>query len=260
MDTKKSSVNRSQKYKFKAVVHETDERMFYLKSMLDDERFSTPTHVFAPNVLVEAKTLSDVEDGATVYLSRCLDDAKMLANSRDITIFSFSSDEKFQAVNSRLTAEGALAILIEHSKKSVADCHVLVIGFGRTGAAVTKILCKLDVAIDVATSSSLRPAHAFAKRILPMHDFDFSPYDAVINTAPSPLVSDKELMSMAKDSISNTRAISASMRKSTPHCPQKPAPSVRQRRCATISRRTDYEDRTLRHRLVLHLQKPIDRH
>lgn len=201
MDTKKSSVNHSQKYKFKAVVHETDERMFYLKSMLDDERFSTPTHVFAPNVLVEAKTLSDVEDGATVYLSRCLDEAKMLANSRDITIFSFSSDEKFQAVNSRLTAEGALAILIEHSKKSVADCHVLVIGFGRTGAAVTKILCKLDVAIDVATSSSLRPAHAFAKRILPMHDFDFSPYDAVINTAPSPLVSDKELMSMAKDCV-----------------------------------------------------------
>lgn len=201
MDTKKSSVNRSQKYKFKAVVHETDERMFYLKSMLDDERFSTPTHVFAPNVLVEAKTLSDVEDGATVYLSRCLDEAKMLANSRDITIFSFSSDEKFQAVNSRLTAEGALAILIEHSKKSVADCHVLVIGFGRTGAAVTKILCKLDVAIDVATSSSLRPAHAFAKRILPMHDFEFSPYDAVINTAPSPLVSDKELMSMAKDCV-----------------------------------------------------------
>ena len=201
MDTKKSSVNRSQKYKFKAVVHETDERMFYLKSMLDGERFSTPTHVFAPNVLVEAKTLSDVEDGATVYLSRCLDEAKMLANSRDITIFSFSSDERFQAINSRLTAEGALAILIDHSKKSVADCRVLVIGFGRTGAAVTKILCKLDVAVDVATSSSIRPAHAFAKRIIPMRDFDFSPYDAVINTAPSPLVSDKELMSMAKDCV-----------------------------------------------------------
>lgn len=199
METKKTSVK--QKYEFKAVVHETDERTFYLKSMLDGTLFPVPTHVFAPNVLVEAKTLTDVDDGATVYCGRILEEAKMLANSRDITLKSYSADEKFQAINSRLTAEGALAILIERLKKSVAESYVFVLGFGRTGAAVTKILCKLDVTTDVATTSSLRPAHAFAKRILPMRDFDFSPYDAVINTVPSAIVSDKQLMSMKKDCV-----------------------------------------------------------
>ncbi len=184
-----------------AIIHETDERMFYLKSMLKCISFEHPTHVFAPNVLVEAKTLSAVEDGAQVFCGRVLQEAQMLANSRDITLFCYNQSERFQAINSRLTAEGALQIVIEHSKKSIADCYVLVLGFGRTGAAITKLLGKLDITLDVASTSSVRPAHAFAKSVLPMKNFDFSKYDVVINTVPSPIVSDKELMSMKDDCV-----------------------------------------------------------
>lgn len=175
--------------------------MFYLKSMLKGVAFSKPTHVFAPNVLIESKTLSAVDDGAQVFCGRTTGEAEMLANSRDITLFSYNNSERFQAINSRLTAEGTLEVIIEHSKKSIADCYVLVMGFGRSGAAMAKLLGKLDVAFDVASTSSVRPAHAFAKNVLPMHDFDFSKYDVVINTAPSPLVSDKELMSMKEDCV-----------------------------------------------------------
>ena len=202
METRPGCAKRAiDKNNFKAAVHQTDERMFFLKDMLDGERFQSPVHVFAPNVVVEAKTLADVEDGSIVYCGRCIDEAKMLANSRDVTLVTFSSDEKFQAVNSRLTAEGALMVLIDHLQKSISDAYVFVLGFGRTGAAMAKILGKLDVAFDVATTSSLRPAHAFARRVLPMRDFDLSPYDAVINTVPSPIVSDKQLMDMKMECV-----------------------------------------------------------
>lgn len=182
-------------------VHQTDERMYYLASMLKGVAFERPTHVFAPNVLIEAKTLSQTEDGADVFCGRCLNEAIALANSRDITLYKYNDSEVFQAVNSRLTAEGALQIMIEHSQKSIADCYMLIMGFGRTGAAVAKLLAKLDIAFDIATTSSTRPAHAFAKRILPMREFDFTPYDIVINTVPSPIVSDKELMSMNSKAV-----------------------------------------------------------
>ena len=109
-----------------AIVHETDERMFYLKSMLKGVCFRMPAHVFAPNVLVEARTLSKVEDGAQVFCGRVSDEASALANSRDITLCTYNDSERFQAINSRLTAEGALEIIIEHSKKSIADCYVLI--------------------------------------------------------------------------------------------------------------------------------------
>lgn len=183
------------------IVHQTDERMFYLASMLKGASFERHTHVFAPNVLVEAKTLTAVEDGANVFCGRCLNEAIELANSRDINLYKYNDSEVFQAINSRLTAEGALKIMIEHSQKSIADCYVFVMGFGRTGAAIAKILAKLDMPFDIATTSSARPAHAFAKRILPMKNFDFAPYDIVINTVPSPIVSDKQLMSMQSSCV-----------------------------------------------------------
>lgn len=184
-----------------AIVHETDERMFYLKSMLKGVVFKVPTHIYAPNVLIEVNTLSTVEDGAQIFCGRVAKDAELLANSRDITLFSYNQSEQFQAVNSRLTAEGTLQIIIERSKRSVADCYVFILGFGRTGAAVANILGKLDVAFDVASTSSVRPAHAFAKRVLAMNNFNFSPYDVVINTVPSPIISDKELLSMKDDCV-----------------------------------------------------------
>lgn len=136
------------------IVHQTDERMFYLASMLKGASFVRHTHVFAPNVLIEAKTLTAVEDGANVFCGRCLNEAIELANSRDINLYKYNDSEVFQAINSRLTAEGTLKTMIEHSQKSIADCYVFVMGFGRTGAAVAKILAKLDIKFDIATTSS----------------------------------------------------------------------------------------------------------
>lgn len=182
-------------------VHQTDERMFFLARLLRKTDFNTPTHVFAPNINVDIEAINAIEDGATVFLGKCPDEVRILAENRNIRIFNFMKDEKFQAVNSRLTAEGALMAMIEHSAKSIADCNVLVIGFGRMGAAVAKLLSKLDVSLDIATTSSLRPAYAFANNVVPARDFDFSPYDIVVNTAPLALIKDGDLMSMKKDTV-----------------------------------------------------------
>ena len=66
---------------------------------------------------------------------------------------------------------------------------------------MAKLLGKLDISLDVATTSSLRPAYAFANKVLPMRDFDFAPYDIVINTVPLAVVNDADLTSMKKDAV-----------------------------------------------------------
>ena len=103
--------------KFTLTVHETDERMYYLKHMLWRTKVNAYTHVFAPNVLVAAGTLAEIEDDAYLFLGRADDEAIHLADSRNITLDFYSKDEKFQAVNSRLTAEGALKIILEKAVK-----------------------------------------------------------------------------------------------------------------------------------------------
>lgn len=186
---------------YKPIVHQSDERMLYLDSMLKDAKFSVKTHIFAPNIIIDAHALSSVEDGAKVYCGRILEEAVALANSRDIALVDYSKDEGFQAINSRLTAEGTLAIIIKLSPKALQDMHILIMGFGRTGSAVARLLDRLDVTVDIATNSSLRPAYAFARKVVALNAFDFADYDIVINTVPSAIVSDKELMSMSENCI-----------------------------------------------------------
>ena len=182
-------------------VHHSDERTFFLERLLLKTQFSAPTHVFAPNICVDEKIIDAIEDGANVVLGKCTDGARTLAENRNITLYNIMQNERFQAVNSRLTAEGALMLMIEHSIKSISDCNVLVLGFGRMGSAVANLLNKLNVSLDIATTSSVRPAYAFANNVVPMQDFDFSPYDIVINTVPLDVVNDADLMSMKKDTV-----------------------------------------------------------
>lgn len=182
-------------------IHQSDERTFFLASLLDGVYFKTPTHVFAPNVIVDADAIGNIEDGADIILGRITDEADALANSKNIKVFNMAKDEKFQAVNSRLTAEGALAIIIGRSKKSIAECNALVMGFGRTGAAVTRLLHAIGINLDIATNSSLRPAYAFANKVVPSKNFDFAPYDVIINTVPEAIVSDREVLTMKKSAV-----------------------------------------------------------
>lgn len=191
-------------YRMKSIlptVYETDERMYFLRRLLADFRVDAPLHIFAPNILLDETKLAAIESDADVIFGKCEANISKLADERNIRLHNIMKDEKFQAVNSRLSAEGALMIMLEHSVKSIENCKVLVLGFGRMGAATVKLLCRLGVPTDVATTSSERPAYAFAERVLPMKNFDFAPYDIIVNTVPHAVVSDADLMSMRHDAV-----------------------------------------------------------
>lgn len=187
--------------KFLLTVHETDERMYYLKRMLKETKVPKPTHAFAPNIMIDARALEDIEDGAYVFCGRVDKEGEALANSRNITLDVYSKDEKFQAINSRLTAEGALKILLERSTKGLFDIKALIIGFGRTGSAVARILSDVGVNLDVASVSSVRQAYAVAERVIPPANFDFAPYDVIINSVPKPIIKDKDTMTLKEGTL-----------------------------------------------------------
>lgn len=187
--------------KTKPTVHRTDERMYFLQKLLADARFDRDVHIFAPNVALDEQKLADVADGGCVICGKCADVVRNAASERGVDVFCMSQDEKFLAVNSRLTAEGALMIVLERSLISVADASVLILGFGRMGAAVARLFDRLGSRLTIATGNASRPAHAFAERVIPLEGFDLSPYDVIINTVPAPIVKDAQLLSMREDAV-----------------------------------------------------------
>lgn len=55
------------------------------------------------------------------------------------------NDEIFTTKNANITAEGVLALILEHSPKSIFENNVLIIGAGRIAKAMAIILGRLGV-------------------------------------------------------------------------------------------------------------------
>ena len=183
------------------IVYETDERMFFLKKQLSGLRPVTDTHIYAPNILLTAERLDRTAEGDVLVCGRTDAGAEELAACKKLKVHRILADEKFQAANARLTAEGALGIAIEHSMLSLTDMSVLVLGFGRTGAAVCRLFDKVGAAVDVATTASPRPAGAFARRVTSASSADLSVYDVIVNTIPVKTISDDRAMTMRHDAM-----------------------------------------------------------
>lgn len=183
------------------IVYETDERTYFLKRMLRDKTPERDTHVFAPNLTLTEAELTGVRDGDVLVCGKLDESAKACCATAGVRVRYFSEDETFAAENARLTAEGALGIILEHSMLSLADMKVLIVGFGRIGAALCRLLSPLGVDFDVVTTASPRPARAFAARVFTPAEADFSRYDVVVNTAPEQLFTDEQALALPADGV-----------------------------------------------------------
>lgn len=184
------------------VIYETDERMFLLKNELDKVTPPATTHVFAPNIALNEKNTAEIRDGEYVVYGKAEQNVLENLSKRGVKTFNMAKNEDFQAVNSRLTAFGALKTMLSHANSAPDDLDVLVIGFGRTGCALARLLDDVNVkSLTISTNSSPRQARAFADFIIPSSGFDFSPYDVVFNTAPEKIVTDKEILSFKPTAV-----------------------------------------------------------
>lgn len=180
------------------IIYMSDKRMEEL-SRFPFKPPKRPLYVYAPNVKVDEAELSKLPSNVDVVLGKIGDESEALARKRDIAIFNIQKDERFQAVNSRLTAEGALMLMLEKCPLALCDLRALVLGFGRLGAAIAKLFGDLGVNFDLVTSN-LRPALAFSKNVVG-YDADLSHYDVIVNTVPKPVISDSTLLTAKRGAL-----------------------------------------------------------
>lgn len=176
--------------------------MFMLKNELDGVNPPVRTHIFAPNILLNEKNTSDIQNGEYVVFGKAEPAVLEKLSISNVKIFNIARDEKFQAINSHLTAFGALYAMLSHATSAPDDLDILIIGFGRTGCALARLLDAVNVkSLTVSTNSSTRQALAFADNVIPSSGFDFSKYDVVFNTAPEKIVTDKEILSFKPTAV-----------------------------------------------------------
>ncbi len=105
-----------------------------------------------------------------------------------VPIVNYMSNREFLIANAELTAEGLLSYVITNTPFTLSGATGLVLGFDRCGSAIAKRLHVLGCRVD-------------AYDLIPEQFENPESYDFIINTIPTPVITEELLKPLRKDCI-----------------------------------------------------------
>lgn len=158
----------------------------------DGENINAP---FSENKISMASIAEFLGKGKFVFGGKMSDDiAKLFYGNK---IYDCYSREDFQLLNALPTAEGIAEIALRELPITVNGAEILVLGFGRTGKAIGKLLKAMgaDVIIGARKTAVLAEAEDEGFKILNISaDFDMPEnLRMTVNTVPAQILSEKHL-------------------------------------------------------------------
>lgn len=105
-------------------------------------------------------------------------------------------DEQYAAENAYLTAEAALDVALPYLDITLRNCPVLILGWGRIGKCLARILRALDASVTVAARKETDRAalHSLGYQTADSTDLPpLRPYRLIFNTVPKLIVSREQM-------------------------------------------------------------------
>ncbi len=135
-------------------------------------------------------------DGGTV---------QMLCLQQMTAYYDYINSNALALANAVPTAEGALILAIQESKRTIWGCNALVLGGGRIAQALTLRLHALGAKVTAAARKEDARMHlqTFGAQTLPLPlpHVPLSEYDVIFNTVPHVIFSREELARIRQDCI-----------------------------------------------------------
>ena len=114
-------------------------------------------------------------------------------------------DQRYLAKNAMITAYCALSLAEKEMKVTWEDCPVLILGWGRIGKCLGKLLKALGARVSVAARKeadlSMLAALGFDAREISSLDCILRRYRVIFNTVPHPVLSRSQLELCRKDCV-----------------------------------------------------------
>ncbi len=127
------------------------------------------------------------------------------ANEKNITILDIIKREELAVLNAISTAEGALQIAISQTPKNLHGNNVLVLGFGRIGKVLSKMLDGIGahVACEARKTTDLAWIKAYGYEPINLIELkeNLNRFDIIINTIPYVLLDREMLQEVRKDAF-----------------------------------------------------------
>ena len=118
-------------------------------------------------------------------------------------VFDYAAREEFAVRNAVLTAEGAVELLLRLYEDSLCGANVLVMGYGRIGRTLARLLKAFGAGVTVAARkpSALEWARAEGCRSIDISNLELKSYQLVLNTIPAPLLDRNAVYQLRPDAI-----------------------------------------------------------
>lgn len=142
--------------------------------------------------------------GGTLYGGGLDESFLSYCAERCAKVSDFLSDEELTVQNAKLTAEGAVEIILRETDITISGSQVLILGYGRVGKACAKAFSALGARVAVAARSFLaredaRNAGYRANEFISHGALRHA--DTVINTVPERVLNSSELMLLKRSAV-----------------------------------------------------------
>ena len=135
--------------------------------------------------------LKELGDGELVVGYGIPEDIRTSLFRAGIRVADAALDEKFLVDNAELTALGTLGHILLEGGVAVSDLSIGIVGYGRIGSALVRLLLPLSAELTVYTGRESVRAELGGYGIRSESETDFAgieELDILINTAPAPLL------------------------------------------------------------------------
>ena len=150
-------------------------------------------HITGTEILLK-DFLNEVKKGDFVIAYGLPELVKETLASRGILCYDAANDEDFLFENAYVTALGTLGYILTNSKKTPQDMKFGIIGYGRIGSCLARLLLFLGAKVKIFSSKKLtRIELGFCGidspeiKVSDFSDMNISELDFILNTAPTNL-------------------------------------------------------------------------
>lgn len=150
---------------------------------------------------VEAIVLPELlKPGATLAAGRLPTKLEAWFSEQGLSCFEYLEQEKFLLHNARVTAEGALGLLLGKMDRTIRGSRILITGWGRIGKFLAEILRSLgaEVTVGVRRENQKEQLEILGYPVEMLGQYERK-YHAVINTVPATIFEEEQLRNVMED-------------------------------------------------------------
>lgn len=186
----------------RSAIDESDVIVGPLPCSNDNEVLNTPFH---PEKLYINEVFKTMNKNQLFVAGRISEKISHLAQIYNVYTIDILEREEMAVLNAIPTAEGAIQIAMEEMPITLHDCNALILGFGRIGKILAKMLVGLgvNVYVEARKYSDIAWIRSYSYKPVLINELPdyISRMDVIFNTIPSIILNSEMLNKIESDSL-----------------------------------------------------------